>query len=143
MVGGANILISWGAKMPTIEDVTKVTLPHWRPNYCTLNRLWLKHHKGKGRRTGSSGKYSDEIIIDAPELNAGNTTVTEELRSTKYLFELAGDAPRPEPYPKDDPVVIVRFRNNDYLIDGGKRIYKWHQDNNQDKHRALVVTVKE
>ena len=128
--------------MPDINDVFQVLRFHCGP-YCTLNRLWLKHHKGENRRKDDPGRYSEKMVLEAPELNDENTTITIESKTTDYLYELAGPSERREPYREDTPVVIVHFRGNDYLIDGGKRSHKWHKENSQDEHEAYVVTVNE
>ena len=128
--------------MVGIVDVYEILKNHKGP-YCTLNRLWLKHHKSAGWREKWPDRYTDKMVLDAPELNQGNTTITTERRTTSDLYDLAGSSPRDLPPGKDDtPVVIVRFRNNDYLIDGGKRCTKWHQENNQDMHDAFIVNVQ-
>ena len=129
--------------MPDINEDFKVLRFHCGP-YCTLNRLWLKHHKGKHRRKDDPGRYSEKMVLEAPELNEENTTITTEPWTTADLYELAGSTPRHLPPVKTDtPVVIVRFRGNDYLIDGGRRSYKWYKENSQDEHEAYIVTVKE
>lgn len=128
--------------MAKIEDVAGVLKNHSGP-YCTLNRLWLKHHKSKIRREKFSEKYSDEIVRDAPELNRSNTKIETEMMTTEYLYELAGDGTRVSPKRDDAPVVIVRFRENDYLIDGGSRSRKWNKENNDNLHEAYIVTVQE
>jgi len=129
--------------MAGIADVSEILQNH-NGNYCTLNRLWLKHHKSAGWRKMWPDRYTDTMVLAAPELNKGNITITTERRTTADLYDLAGSTPRPLPPEKDNtPVVIVRFRSNDYLIDGGKRCTKWHQENNQDMHDAYIVTVIE
>ena len=103
----------------------------------------IKHHKSKNRREKDPDRYSNEIVLDAPELNWNNTEITMEPMTTDYLYGLAGPGSRDTPHRDDTPVVIVRFRGNDYLIDGGSRCRKWHNEDNQDMHNAYIITVRE
>ena len=120
----------------TFEAVCSLVQPgHQKGNDTpeqTLNRLFCKHLKA----------HKKDLAADPPWLFSGNTIVTMESRAKPALRELA---PRNEsrlPQREDLPVVIVRYRGQDCLIDGGSRIHAWHEAGDTSSHPACVVTVK-
>ena len=97
----------------------------------TFNRLFRKHLDGQKK----------DLAADPPWLSSDNTIVTMEIWAKPDLRELA---PRNEsrlPQQEDLPVVIVRYRGDDCLIDGGSRIHAWHVAGDTGSHPACVVTV--
>ena len=101
--------------------------PHHTP-LDTLNRLFEKHLKGKG-----------DIATNAPRLTGMNTRVTEVTRPKQEFVALShpeGDG-RDSPY----PIVIVRFRGVDCLLDGNHRCRAWRASGDTSMHTAYVLTV--
>ncbi len=103
--------------------------PHHTP-LDTLNRLFEKHLKAK-----------PEIAANAPRLTSMNTRVIEETRS-KQEFAILG---HPEGAGRDSsyPIVIVRFRGVDCLLDGNHRCRAWKANGDTSLHTAYVLLVHE
>lgn len=117
------------------KEVIEVLKPHQQEEE-TLNRLFLKHIRAR------RNKYGEEFVNSAPWLKKNNVDVTLEHFSTEHLVALIELRDEP-PFHEDTPVVIVRYRGKDCLIDGGKRISKWSREGNTDDHPAYVVKVRE
>lgn len=99
----------------------------------TLNRLFIKHLSG-----GNS--YN---AVNPPWLSHENVTVTIESWNKKDLWKLAPRTESREPRFTHFPVVIVRYKGRNCLIDGGSRIYAWHTAGDTGEHNAYVLTVHE
>ncbi len=97
----------------------------------TLNRLFRKHLAG----------HKKDIAADPPWLSCGNTNVAMESRSKPGLRKLAPRSESRIPRHVDFPVVIVRYRGHECLIDGGSRIYAWHKVDDTGNHRAYILSV--
>jgi hypothetical protein len=97
----------------------------------TLNRLFVKNLGGADKAP------------DAPKLTAGNVTVRLEKRPKPELRKLAPRKNSRTPNRLDLPVVIVRYRGEDRLIDGGSRCHHWHTNGEIDEHDVWVLTVNE
>jgi hypothetical protein len=126
---------------PTIDDVRDLAQAGHREGNDTpeetLNRLWRKHIDGRVK------KYGGEFVTAAPRcLTAENTSITSEKWPTDALSKLfPEDSERPLQGPETAPVIIVRFRKQDCLIDGGRRITKWRRENDTNLHDAFVVSL--
>jgi hypothetical protein len=96
----------------------------------TLNRLFVKNLGGR------------EKAPDAPTLTPDNVTVKLEKRPEPELRKLAPREKSRAPARLDLPVVIVHYRGEDRLIDGGSRCHHWHVNGETDEHDAWVLTVK-
>ncbi len=97
----------------------------------TLNRLFRKY----------LAMHKTHLAADPPWLSSANAVVTMESWPKPALRELA---PRNEsrlPKRKDLPVVIIRYRTEDCLIDGGSRIHAWFKAGDAGSHPACVLTV--
>ena len=108
---------------------------HKWPGYTperTLNRLFQKH----------LGRHQEDIAGNSPWLSSDNVVVTVEQWSTAALKALAPGTRASPPRHTDFPVVIVRYRDRDCLIDGGKRIDSWSVSGNTEDHPAYVLTVR-
>src|SRR5437762_13334362 len=91
----------------------------------------LRHHQKK--------KTGDHTPIDAlnrlfheaaPKaksirLNEVNCSIVSESWSTEMLAGLHRKHDRATPKDEDCPILVVRWRCKQYLIDGGNRINKW------------------
>jgi hypothetical protein len=97
----------------------------------TLNRLFRKHLHA----------HKQQIATDPPYLSSGNTIVTMESWATPALRKLAPRSNSRPPQYENFPVVIVRYRDHDCLIDGGSRIHAWHEAGDSGCHLACVLTV--
>ena len=97
----------------------------------TLDRLFRKHLDG----------LKKHLANDPPWLSADNTIVTVEYWEKPALRELAPREESRAPKREDLPVVILRYRAEDCLIDGGSRIHAWHKAGDTGSHPACVVTV--
>lgn len=95
----------------------------------TLNRLFRKHMSGQG------------ITGDLPWLSSGNVGVTLETWPKPALRRLAPRERSRRPRCTEPPVVIIRFRGRDWLIDGGSRAHGWHEAGDTGEHPAYVLTV--
>jgi hypothetical protein len=91
----------------------------------TLNELFQKHLKG----------HQPQWHAGAPWLTASNVTVSIEVRAKP-------DSRLPHPLYMHLPVVIVRYRGTDCLIDGGSRVYAWEKAGDTNTHPACVLAVK-
>ncbi len=118
-----------------LKEVIEVLKPHQQKEE-TLNRLFLKHIRAR------RNKYGEDFVNRAPWLKKNNVDVTVEHFPTDHLKALIELRDKP-PHREDTPVVIVRYRDQDCLIYGGKRISKWSREGNTDDHPAYVVTVRE
>ena len=97
----------------------------------TLNRLFTKH----------LDKHQPDIAADPPQLTSDSVTVTIECWFTPELKQLAPEDRIHPPGREDLPVVIVRYRGRNCLIDGGKRIHRWHVAGDKSNHPAYVLDV--
>ena len=97
----------------------------------TLNRLFRKHLQA----------HKQELAGDPPYLSSDNTVVTMESWAKPALRKLAPRTKSRPPQRVNLPVVIVRYRGQDCLIDGGSRIHAWHEAGDTGCHSACVVTV--
>ena len=127
--------------MPTIDAVRNLVQPgHQFGNDTpeeTLNRLWNKHLEGRKE------KYGTEFVSSAPKaLNAENTSVVSEKWSSDDLGNLIyKDRTRPLEGDENTPVVIIRHRDRDCLLDGGRRITKWRRANPPTFHETWIVAL--
>lgn len=97
----------------------------------TLNRLFRKHLHG----------HKKDIAADPPWLSDGNTIVTTESWAKLDLRELAPRNESRPPWCEDFPVVIIRYRGRDCLIDGGSRIHAWFEAGDTGSHPACILAV--
>ena len=97
----------------------------------TFNRLFRKHLNG----------HKKDLATDPPWLSSDNTIVTMESWAKPALRELAPRNESRRPQREDLPVVIVRYRGHDCLIDGGSRIHSWFEAGDTSSHLACIVTV--
>ena len=103
--------------------------PHHTP-LDTLNRLFQKHMKGR-----------TDIPTDVPRLTSMNTRVTEETRPKQEFVELG--RPEGEDHDSHHPIVVVRFRGLDCLLDGDHQSRAWKASGDNSMHTAYVLTVLE
>ena len=129
---------------PTIDDVRDLAQAGHREKKNdtpeeTLNRLWLKHFDEP------EFKYGVEFIQAVPRcLTDENTSVALQEWSTEKLSKLIiNDRDRPILGRETDPVIIVKFRNIDCLIDGGRRITKWRKEKDPSPHAAYVLSLSD
>ena len=132
------------ATIPTLDDVRDLLQrAHGEPHHTpaqTLDRLWTGH------LAGDANLYGSAFARAAPRsLVEGNTLVSVELWPLNYLFRLIKKEPRKKemrPGDPNAPVVIVRFRGNSCLIDGGRRITKWVREDPGSDHVAWIISVR-
>ena len=100
----------------------------------TLSRLFRKHMEWRG-----------VPIPPGMVLSIANTTVALETWSKAAIRGLPRRERKPGRNPKrsDVPVVILRFRGRDWLIDGGTRAHVWEEAGDVGDHPAYVVTVSD
>jgi len=99
----------------------------------TLNRLFCKH----------LDVHQKDIAPNAPWLSSANVVVTTESWSKPDLRKLAPRSESRAPRREDLPVIIVRYRGRNCLIDGGSRIHAWFQRGDRGNHPAFVLTVSD
>ena len=95
----------------------------------TLNRLFKKHLKGR-----------PEIAAGAPRLSDKNTQLKIEIRSKQEFvgLPLKQEGPGRD---ADCPILIVRYRGVDCLLDGSHRCRAWRQSGDKSDHAACVLVV--
>ena len=129
--------------MPTINEVRDLVYKSHGKNDLfsahTLDRLWTKHLKRRVSR------YGNQFVDSAPKkINEQNSSACSEIWPThrlRRLFENSREGP-----PKSGPitpVVIVKYRNKDCLIDGGQRITMWSEEGDPSDHEAWIVEIRE
>lgn len=104
----------------------------------TLNRLWRK--KLILRRI--TGPDLDPATL--PILQRSMLTVTRERWGLLGLLKLV-DRPahaRQEPRCAVCPVIVLRWRWRDFLIDGHTRINRWQHDRNYGPHEVIVIGLR-
>lgn len=99
----------------------------------TLNRLFIKNISG-------GNKYD---AVNPPWLSEENTLVTIETWKKEDLWKLAPRTESRKPRHTNFPVVIVRYKGRDCLIDGGSRVNAWRQAGDTGEHSAYVLTIHE
>jgi hypothetical protein len=98
-----------------------------------VNRLFQKHLKGR----------KPHLAHDPPYLSCKNISVVEETKP-KLVFALLADPNfNKGAYDYGAPIVIIRFRGEDCLVDGNHRGRLWLSQNNADPHTSIVLVVKE
>ena len=102
--------------------------PHHTP-LDTINRLFDKHLKEK-----------PDLAENAPRLTSANTVVIRETKPKVDFAKLAH--PIGEKRDADFPLVIVRYRGVDCLLDGNHRCRAWKADSDTTPHTAYVLIVQ-
>jgi hypothetical protein len=97
----------------------------------TLNRLFVKNLGGPAKAP------------NAPTLTPDNVSIKLEKRPKPDLRKLASRQSSRPPARLDLPVVVVCYRGEERLIDGGSRCHYWHVNGQTDDHGAWVLTVKD
>jgi hypothetical protein len=118
------------------EVVHLLQAGHAKPDHGpikTLNRLFRKHLKN----------YFPGLKARVPWLYEGNVVATLERRSMEALTDLQKTKSTRRPRFTGDPVVIVRYRDEDFLIDGNSRVRWWIDYRHKNKKPAFVLTVQE
>jgi hypothetical protein len=100
----------------------------------TLNRLWNKHSEVRG----SNG----ETLLVVPLLSEAMLTVCAEHWSLDRLVALKRSHDRSKPmfFP---PIIILRWFDRDFLIDGTTRVNLWNNIGNFGPHAVLKITKRE
>jgi len=107
---------------------------HNQRHHCcvdTLNRLWRK----------------DPFVKDSnvlPFLPKSALEVVEDTRSLDQLWEFIHEKRKTELHPAatDMAIVLLRWKGEEYLIDGRRRINHWKRQGSLGPHRVLVVYAK-
>lgn len=105
---------------------------HNRESHCcidTLNRLWRKHPF-----------VNDYQAL--PTIHRNELVILEEYWHLEELWQLLHPRKRTDKVPAstDKPVILLRWNNTNYLMDGRKRICFWQRANSIGPHRALVLS---
>lgn len=96
----------------------------------TLNRLWRKHPRVKGE--------SGEILLDVPLLSEEMLSVTLEQWSVQQLAAL--NTPHERDQLKSfEPIIVLRWFEQDFLIDGNTRVNFWIKNKNEGPHAVLKI----
>jgi hypothetical protein len=96
----------------------------------TLNRLWRKHPRVKGAE--------DKPPLEVPTLTEEMLLVSLEQWSLQRLQGLQ------IPHQRDDlrspePIIILHWRNQDFVIDGNTRVNYWVKERNEGPHAVLKI----
>ena len=97
----------------------------------TLNRLFRKH----------LDSHKKHIACFAPYLTERNTHVTWEKRPKSDFVKLAQNLHIGAARDSASPIVIIRYKGEECLIDGNHRVRFWHSTDAKGDHTACVVTV--
>jgi hypothetical protein len=99
----------------------------------TLNRLWGKHSEVKGP--------NGEVLLKVPVLSEQMLTVRADLWSLSKLNSLKRSHTRnmPQFFP---PIIVLRWFDRDFLIDGTTRVNFWNWHNNEGPHHVLIIAEK-
>jgi hypothetical protein len=95
---------------------------------ATLNRIWRK-----------SPWVADASVL--PTLTKSNISLTMENWDLPRMSALLHEKQRTGNVPKalDPPLLVVRWRATDYLIDGRTRINYWMRLGQEHVHRVIVM----
>jgi len=101
----------------------------------TVNRLFRKHLAGR-RKLGRTPDISD----DPPELSAENITVLAETKSKQEFANLTLSPIGPH-WDCGAPILVVRYREVDCILDGSHRCRHWKATGDITEHAACILTV--
>lgn len=99
----------------------------------TLNRLWRKH--------SDVVSMSAEERMALPFLSEDMLGVRAELWPLKHLLELKRSHTRDVPQ-FFSPIVVLRWFNQNFLLDGTTRVNFWAKHGNTGPHAVLVITER-
>jgi hypothetical protein len=96
----------------------------------TLNRLWAKHPDVRGP--------AGEQLMRVPTLTVEMLRVSPELWELDRLLSLKRTHPRDRPlfFPA---ILVLRWFDHDFLIDGTTRINFWSKQANRGPHAVLKI----
>src|SRR5947207_3099035 len=98
----------------------------------TLNRLWQKHPEVKAE--------SGEVLLDVPTLTANMIAVSLEQWTLSDLVALKHERHQknnqPQAFP---PILVLRWFDRNFLIDGGTRINFWAMHKVVGPHAVLKI----
>ncbi len=129
-----------------MSDAKQIVLFH---NVCDL--LHAGHNMGSGTSVGTLNRLfiknldggNSYNVVNPPWLSEENVTVTIESWKKEDLWKLAPRKESREPRYPHFPVVIVRYKGENRLIDGGSRANAWRAARDTGEHSAYVLTVHE
>ena len=113
------------------DELCEVLRFHRPSDSCeeTLNGIWRKNPFIKDQRR-------------LPHLTHNNVRLLRETWSLDRFAELVdhrGLKTDLEPHALTGPIVVVRWAENDYLMDGRKRINHWIRDGGVEQKPVLIV----
>ena len=98
----------------------------------TLNRLFRKH----------LNEHLHRFADNPPRLTVRNVSVALDTWSKERLSDIAPSRIRSrEPDDPNAELVLVRYLDQQMLIDGGSRISKWRREGLTGTHDVYVLTV--
>ena len=107
----------------------------------------LRHHQKSGDPTpvDALNRLFQEAAPKAKaiRLSEASCRIASETWSTEQLSLLRRRHDRANPKDEACPILLVHWRGNHYLIDGGNRINKWVNENHEGGHAVLVIRVVE
>ncbi len=124
-------------KTLTLDQVqTMLSKGHARSAGASIdpaNRLYEKHLRA----------HKPRLLGDRPHLSTETVEVICERWSMKALIALlpkgpSGKVPRHE---TNDPIVVIRDRGVDSIIDGGRRVSTWHREGISGPHPVAILKV--
>lgn len=99
----------------------------------TLNRLWRKYP--------DLTSANDENLQEVPVLSEEMLTVSMEHWSLDQLVNLKRTHKRNRPL-SFPPIVVLRWFDRDFLIDGTTRINFWEEQGNVGPHAVLMIVKR-
>jgi hypothetical protein len=122
----------------TFTEATELVRRHCKGSDTpeqTVNRLFRKHLAGRRKL-----ERTPDISEDPPVLSAENTKVFAETKSKQEFVGLTLSPNGPH-WDCDAPILIVRYRGIDCIMDGSHRCRHWKATNDQSEHTACVLVV--
>jgi hypothetical protein len=127
------------AQIPKVfAEAAELVREHCKPGHTpeqTVNRLFRKHLGGR-RKVGRTPDISD----DPPVLSAANTKVLAETKPKQSFVDLTL-SPNGEHWDCGAPILVVRYRGVDCIMDGSHRCRHWKATNDTTEHTSCVLVV--
>jgi hypothetical protein len=100
----------------------------------------LDFHKKKHTPIHALNRLFHEHREDLPGVQLNNTTcnLSCDSRSTEQLSQFKRHT-RCNPADETYPILVVRYEDTEYLIDGGNRINKWVNAKDTNLHDVIVI----
>lgn len=118
------------------SDVDSILKYHCRGNdksIDTLNRLFQKN----------VARLYPELEYIPHRFSTSNIKIKQESWTTKKLDKLRRVHRRTKVFGDDKlPIVIIKYKDRNHIIDGTTRVNKWNKELNRKSHAVYIVEPK-